>query len=491
MSNSKDTKHYYTIHAWTGVITGLLLFIVCFSGSIALFDDELTGWEASVSNHSVQEYSYDLDVLAKRAIEYAGDRKNTASMFTPTIGKPFATTNVRRDGHLKSYLLDPLTGEAQELQHTSISEFLSHLHTDLYLPRPYGRYLVGLTGLILLFMVISGVLTHRKILKELFIFRWQNSWRLTLTDLHKILGSWGLVFNGTIAFTGSIIGLLGLIGPIMVLSAFDGDLDKAREAFLGPSATITGEPAKMLPIQGFADEIAISHPSWSILGFNLDAYNDKGAQLTLLMQDQESAGLSDKENWTYSLVTGEQIHRSAYTEQGPYTHVYGLVIPLHYALYGGIAMKFLYLILGLGSAIMIFTGLLIWLEKRVEQRQQNTFGNRLLGKLITGVCGGQLIATSTTFLVYQWLPGSMEIIFWLCWLSLLIGAWWVKNSFIFTRLVFQLSSIVLLISSLSFFITEHPLFPGAIEAMVAISLMALLMGIAGFMLPKSKPKKKS
>ena len=35
----------YNAHSWTGISLGIFLFVVCFTGSLALFDHEIQTWE--------------------------------------------------------------------------------------------------------------------------------------------------------------------------------------------------------------------------------------------------------------------------------------------------------------------------------------------------------------------------------------------------------------------------------------------------------------
>lgn len=41
----KTHKKLYSTHAWIGIISGILLFIVTFSGIPALFDHEIEYWQ--------------------------------------------------------------------------------------------------------------------------------------------------------------------------------------------------------------------------------------------------------------------------------------------------------------------------------------------------------------------------------------------------------------------------------------------------------------
>ena len=132
--------------------------------------------------------------------------------------------------------LSPQTYEPIPASPSELGHLLTHLHTDLYLPQPFGRYLVGFAGMAMLLAIIAGIVIHIKWRKEFVMLRPKRSWRLLLTDQHKLLGLWSLPFTFILAFTGTILGLLGLISPILALAAFNGDVEKATVAVLGPES---------------------------------------------------------------------------------------------------------------------------------------------------------------------------------------------------------------------------------------------------------------
>ncbi len=77
-------------------------------------------------------------------------------------------------------------------QKTPWTEFQAELHTVLHLPRACGGFIVGLTGVALLSSLLSGVLSHPRVFKDAFAFRWGGSKRLQEADLHNRISVWGL-----------------------------------------------------------------------------------------------------------------------------------------------------------------------------------------------------------------------------------------------------------------------------------------------------------
>ncbi len=103
------------------------------------------------------------------------------------------------------------------------SDFLLHLHVNLHLPRSWGGFLVGLTGVALLSSLVSGVLAHPRVVRDAFHLRLGGSRRLAEADWHNRLGVWALPFHATLALTGALLGLSTLIVAALALLLYRGD----------------------------------------------------------------------------------------------------------------------------------------------------------------------------------------------------------------------------------------------------------------------------
>lgn len=83
---------------------------------------------------------------------------------------------------------------------------------------------------------------------------------------------------------------------------------------------------------------------------------------------------------------------------------------LHFGSFGGNPVRWMYLLLGLGGAVVFYTGNLLWIEsRRKKQRDASPPGQkrstRVLGSLTIGVSLGCVIGVSATLAATKWLPG--------------------------------------------------------------------------------------
>src|SRR5262249_45303651 len=68
-----------------------------------------------------------------------------------------------------------------------------------------GTWLVGLAGMAILVMCVTGVVIHRRIIADFFTIRRSRQPQRLLLDIHNTAGTLGLVFYFVMAFSGLVI----------------------------------------------------------------------------------------------------------------------------------------------------------------------------------------------------------------------------------------------------------------------------------------------
>ncbi|MEM7483268.1 MAG: PepSY-associated TM helix domain-containing protein [Acidobacteriota bacterium] len=433
----RAVRLFYDIHSWLGILAGLALFVCCFSGTLALFEIELVDWERpSARSQGAGTANVDLDDTLSRVFEHLGDERDFFILL-PTARSTSIEARAFGDGHVDRIYIDPADGTITEAEGETAFAFLTHLHTDLHLPRPFGRYLVGFLGIFLMLSLISGAMAHPKLIKELFLLRWRPSLRLTFSDIHKQLGVWSLIFGLFMAFTGAVIGLLGLFAPVMVLSAFGGDVEQATEAFSGPHFEATGVEAPMLPVAPLIAELEAAKPGFTTRSFLISHWGDETAELSVNLERTPYRHLAAGESHRLSLVDGRTIHVGSFTERGLGTRLFGSVQPLHYGLFGGIALKVIYLIAGLALSLGIFSGTMLWHARRRTAAVPGSWRERLyirLGRAHLGVGLGLVVASCFAIAASRLDLAAVAPVFWTTWVVVLLVALVVPDGLALARL---------------------------------------------------------
>lgn len=431
------TKRIYDLHAWTGVTCGLFVFIVSLSGIFALFGDELHSWEDPQLRITLKGEPLPAMPLLGGFAEEAETRGKlqSLSLNLPTPKEPYyaAFAWVRPEGARSSELISrrwhPYTGKVLAERGDGFVHWLVDFHRNLMLERTLGRALVGLGGVLLLLSILSGVVTHRKILREMFTWRLDRSVRLKWQDSHKAIGVWGLPFHIMIAFTGAWLGLIVVLLPIVAMISFKGDQGAVIAAVTGPQVQAAGVRAEMYSIDTAASEVAdrIGAKPESVRFLH---WGDANGEYRFLYRPK--GVLIDQSPVVVKAVSGEILKPELTSQPGISHRVLAAMTTLHYALFAGLWMKFLYALLGLLLSIVTATGLMMWLERRVHGNEGRSppIVYTALARTTVGVCAGMGLASFAIFhadkLLNVYPEGRMAAVgtaYFGVWAAALVYAW--------------------------------------------------------------------
>ncbi|MEO1043727.1 MAG: PepSY-associated TM helix domain-containing protein [Pseudomonadota bacterium] len=413
-------KRNYDLHSWSGVALGLFVYIVAFSGCLALFFEELQTWEDPARRLTVAEDPVPIDAIFTDWI--AGHLSEEGEVgfvrFTyPTTSEPYYTgflevETPREDGgHDHEFVeqrWDTKDGAAIADRGHGVSHWLRDFHRDLMWPnalggRTVGRGLVGIAGVVLMLSIITGVVAHTKISGELFTLRFFRSMRLKWQDTHKVLGLWGLPFYSMIAFTGAVIGVVTLLAPIIAVLTFKGDQEALIQAVLGEPLEASGVAAEMLSVDDMRlfTEPTSGHPVSFIV---MNNWGDENARFDVYFKADTE--LAQVEGYQINGVTGDLITDSAFENLTAANRTLNAVTPLHYATYGGVVLKIVYFLLGLSLALITALGMMMWVERRLHgnEGKKSPWVYQGLSKLTVGVTCGLPLASMAIFYADKLIP---------------------------------------------------------------------------------------
>ena len=375
-------------HSALGLFFAALLYMVCLSGTITVFRAEIQQWEqpgVAAGRAAPEAVERALGDIYKLKSDQHGEALHSVAVFNnpDREPRPIATWSVD-GGEFGARYVDLKTGALLEETHTPFAEYLENLHVHLRLPSPWGIYLVGLIGVAMLSLVVSGLLAHPRIFKDAFHLRRGGSMRLQEADLHNRMSVWALPFHLTISFTGAFLGLSFFIVGILAFIAYDGDQEAAVRAILGPQATEDHDPR---PLPGgssmFAD--AQARTGLSQVNYVLAEHPGTAGQI-LTVEMNAPRDLSTGEVLYYDAEgTFIEASGSAFGSFGPQT--VAAMGPLHFGWFGGLATKLAYLVFGLASTLVASTGVSIWLARRREQGRPTPVWERVW---TTAAWGGAL-----------------------------------------------------------------------------------------------------
>lgn len=362
MPSQRTLNRLFVLHSWAGIVTGLLMFIVCFSGAVAVFKNEIDLWaNPSLAQlpRSAQPAPLDV-VLGQLQARYPGATVETIAL--PDAVNPSYFAFVRERGAPAStrtkVALRSDTGAVVGPVDSQLGQYLRMLHVFLF----FGpRWIVGFLGVAMLVLIGTGIVIHRKILAELFTQRWGRSFRVVMSDLHKSAGIWGLGFHILIAATGAWMGLAPLFEQGYRYVMTPTGRAEAKAARPAPPAP----PMQSLDAMYATAQRAV--PALEARYVSLRRWTTAGADVSFT--GNLRGHLASTARVDIDAVTGvpKKVHDPR--TQGSWSMVNGLMEPLHFGDFGGLALKWLYFVLGMTPAFLSISGTLIWLDARRQRHR--------------------------------------------------------------------------------------------------------------------------
>ncbi|CAL4869979.1 hypothetical protein MMA231_04277 (plasmid) [Asticcacaulis sp. MM231] len=367
-------------HSALGLAFAALIWLVCFTGSVAVFTQEFARWEqpvAPLSETVTPEAANTAFQEGMKQMPWAHD----AYIGLPTRALPRLTVRASThepSEHEETWLADA-GGRLVQRSHDRWSDFQGRLHFELHLPRPWGGYLIGLTGVALLSSIISGVLSHPRAFKDAFSLRLGGAKRLQEADLHNRLGLWGLPFYLVVSLTGAFLGLTTLIVGVLALAVFKGDVKQAYALFLGPTPVDNPAAAPPPDLTRMFAYVKADAPRAEVRYIMVEHPFEQGGRFSLNASTPGKISRGE----TYVFAADSTYLGALGYEKGEFGQkILSGVAPIHFGWFGGPVVKFIYAILGMGLAAITSSGVAIWMARRRDKGKPSETWERLWAAFI-------------------------------------------------------------------------------------------------------------
>ena len=408
--DKEQTKLMVAVHGWSGILLGLLLYAVIFTGMAAVFAEEIGIWSAGhVESRSAFERPID-DSVRRLGAQTPAKYHEGVDLFEigdHNLGAFFHRHETDPDGKLVSrgiyYQLDAKGDVAATLHGTgeevfgprnddALSHFLVDTHVRLHVPNPWGLLLTGILGLAMLVAAVSGLLIHRHLLKDIFTLRRRANPVLADRDRHSVAGSWSLPFAFILAFTGSFFSFFGTVGvPIVAMAAFGGNVQALNDAVFGNP----GQPDPRPAVIGNLDRIAADaiRRTGEVPTFvAIENFGRADAKVTSF--HPPAAADIEPTTLLYNGASAQFIQTKPSIGAQPSTGgtLAAIMAPLHFGNFGGLLSKAVWFALGFAMCYVTITGLRLWLIRRRESMRSLEW----LDRSVTVVAWGLPLALSAS-----------------------------------------------------------------------------------------------
>lgn len=403
-------RTYKSVHTWTGILTGLFLFVAFYAGTLTVFEPSLSRWAAPPAPSLTPQDRADTliaDALVtlpetRRHFTLHLDGAETLPARLTYRSSPDATAPVGVD--LPAEEGQPL--RTAPLRNGDLGQFIDDLHRTAGLTgdAELGSAFMGVVSALYAVALISGLIVLLpSLIKDLLVLRIGPNLKRLWLDAHNLVGLVSLPFHLLIALTSVVFGLHDVIYDTLDTVIYDG---KLRATFMAenPYAAIPPNPAPapLLPVADLLIRVQETAPGFTPAALE---YRDAGTSgATVTVRGTDDRYLMRGEGFlVLSAVTGE----TANVEYMPgLQNAYGATLAaffaLHFASFGGPSVKAAYLLLGFGGAFLFWSGNLLWIESRRRHEKRATGlpdqrrSTRWMANLTVGVCLGCVIGVSAT-----------------------------------------------------------------------------------------------
>jgi len=362
------TFTWFRVHSFTGVVTGLMLFVICWSGSFAVISHELDWFAQPAMGVEPQGQRASWGEI-QQAARRAEPNAEVGYMEAPRNVRACATVYVTfDDGGSKVLLVDPYTAEVRgDLSGYTIQRFFRSFHTNLFEVGGVGDYLVMAFALVILASLVSALVFFKRWWKRFFTLprgRGQAWW----SGLHKSVGLWSLWFLLLMTVTGA-----WYLFEALRVDIGDGVVNYVDDAPYGLKQVRAAGSDPLLPPLPLDEVIGQAKQQWPEFKIGTIAYCWYAGGRDVVYLEGQTAGFSmvrDRANQMHlDPRTGEVLWQNSAADLTPYWIWSNMADPLHFGDFGGLWSKAVWFIFGLALCGLILTGTYLHAQRLAKDSQ--------------------------------------------------------------------------------------------------------------------------
>lgn len=331
-------------HSVLGLAFSAVLYLVCLSGMVTVFAHDIDRWRESAWP-TYQRLSPEAIDRAAHAAFDLHPKAPRLFLVLPTGPAPHMTI-LTGDQEYRTDEEGDILGPAPK----GWGEFVTDLHVRLHVKGIWGVSLVGLCGVGLTALIISGLLAHPRIFRDAFRWRRGGNLRTARADLHNRIGVWGAPLFLALALSGAFLGLAQLLLPA-----------NADALLYGKAPVPSEEAAPLADLTGPLKFMAATHPDDVPHYAEIDAPGTVAQAIRLYYVPPDRLVYSER----YDFDASGKLTSTLGMKDGEIgRQVFASLYPVHFGSFGGGWMRVIYGLLGLGLSAVCASGVDIWLARK-------------------------------------------------------------------------------------------------------------------------------
>lgn len=400
-------KIFRKIHLWLSVPFGLIITLVCFSGAMLVFENEVNEWFRRDLYYveTVKEFPLPMDKLLEKVATTLPDSVSvTGVSISSDPGRAYqvSLSKPRR----ASLYVDQYTGEVKgKSERSGFFMFMFRMHRwllDSMNPGNegifWGKMIVGVSTLLLVFVLISGIVIWwprtRKALKNSLKITATKGWRRFWYDLHVAGGMYALIFLLAMALTGLTwsfpwyrTAFYKVFGVEVQQRAAQGHEQKSdaqkrntklaahREKKREGNEVRKGERSRR-PENNHSDMYSVTSPFvyWQEIYDKLRRQNPEYKQIsissgTASVSFNRFGNQRASDRYSFNTDNGEFTETSLYQHQDKSGKIRGWIYSVHVGNWGGMFTRILTFIAALLGSALPLTGYYLWIKRLIKVRK--------------------------------------------------------------------------------------------------------------------------
>ena len=387
-------KLFNDIHLWLGLSSGLIVIVVCFSGTVYVFNTELTEW-AAPHLYKVKNFEGKQRIPADSFIsniQLTSGGKVTSVSIPEDLQRTYQF-NVKKEGDKSrggiGYFVNPYTGEitGTSKEKTATKEFMGtmfSLHRWLLLDkieqpifksitnRELGSMISGWATIIFTLGCITGMIIWFpqtiKSWKQGLKIKWNAGWKRINHDLHNSLAFYALFF----------LLLMGLTGPQWSFDWYRTGMQKTLGTYKSKDAPKEKPIQSTLPANGLnsaglsiADYIKIADKTFAYKGnYSISLPADSASATVIAKTKTGFFAPAAADRLTVDQYNGNVLKKDIFKEKPFNERIAGSIKAIHVGNVYGSFTKLIYFLACLIATTLPITGTMIWLNKMKKKGKE-------------------------------------------------------------------------------------------------------------------------
>jgi uncharacterized iron-regulated membrane protein len=379
------------LHLWLGLVSGIVVFVVCITGCLFSFQEEISNltykevFFVKPKNQATLPLSF-LNEKAQAAL--GGDQpinyittyrdSSRAWEFMAYKMNDTALTYFGATEYFRSAFVDPYTGTVTGIRDYKHDFFniIKYTHWSLLLNTRIGQPIVGWSTVVFIVLLITGLVLwyprkwSRAAKRQAFGVKWKARFKRLNYDLHNVLGFYSLLLALVLALTGLVFSFQWFSRVVYVTANGSGAVPFYKPVQSNPQQATAEEMPMDLAYRKALQELPRAR------SYNISPPYDRESVIAISGYNKTGV-YYDTDELRFDQYSGQLLYRRNHKEKSRGEKLIEMNYDIHVGAIGGLAGKIIAFIICLICASLPVTGVLVWWNKRKKPGVQRRRGERI------------------------------------------------------------------------------------------------------------------